>query len=569
MIQKSGASRTSRRHARPLNAKLCRPSGGWVLWVAAALLWPAGQLRAQEPDYSHLLSVPPWAMSRLDMQIDLRGDLIRATGVIRLHPGVGTQEGVIAIQKPAQFESLSIRGARSGATIQRLDGAIVADAAKDYELGLVRIADGDSRPLDVSFAVRHPGGRFLALMESGIALAQSTSAWHPSPGGGGRVAPGTTTFLLPADWHALSGGERVSSRVENGYRTEVFEASEPIGRSFVAGPFEVHRQQRNDRSFAVYQLAGSEVSAPTVAAAADAILSATEPRFGRYPYSTISVAEVPSRLRGWLAASAEGFIMVQQDLLAGPTGANIPMIAHELGHGWWRSDKWRSRSGVMIAEGLSQYVAVTAIEQLEGVGASTVFLESSRENFATNQCAKGYFDLWREGHDRPLAALAGARRANDLADSKGMWVYHMLRRQLGDDPFYSTLRRLFEQGAFRRGEVGLEDLLGHFSSAMADPTLLESFLAQWFDRAGAPIIEVELGPGQASGTRVCLRQRTTPFQLDNFSLAVSGRQYQLDVRGELSCLDVEGRIGVDEIELDPDREFLIWRPEYGPAPGTP
>jgi len=159
-----------------------------------------------------------------------------------------------------------------------------------------------------------------------------------------------------------------------------------------------------------------------------------EQRFGR---------AAPSR--SFAAASEQGFIMVRSSVLDNESGS-LPLFAHEAAHGWWgnlvRSD---DPGGKMASEALAQYGAVVSIESIEGRDAMVEFLRFSRHGYNPLQCALGYFFMWSDGGDKPRMELARGKWDHNLADSKGMWFYHMrasvLRsRTQGHFPFYCKLR---------------------------------------------------------------------------------------------------------------------------------
>ena len=68
---------------------------------------------------------------------------------------------------------------------------------------------------------------------------------------------------------------------------------------------------------------------------------------------------------------------------------------------------------------------------IEGEAAGTDCLRFSRPGYVTEQCARAYFQMWRDGHDQPLATLNG-QFSHQLADCKGHWMYRMLRDRIGD-----------------------------------------------------------------------------------------------------------------------------------------
>jgi hypothetical protein len=201
-------------------------------------------------------------------------------------------------------------------------------------------------------------------------------------------------------------------------------------------------------------------------------------------------------------------------------------------------------------------------------------LEFGRSCFGDDKFARGYFRLVDKGQDHPLATLgdsdlAGGTQQN-LADSKGIWVYHMLRRRVGDEMFFATLRGLIAEYAGRA--MSLDDLRVAFIRAAGPAAKLEEFFEQWFDRPGVPELELEWAySNTAHGGLVegSIRQVQPgePYHLFvNLSLARTGspkaeeRVVELRSRVTEFSLNVEGRI--DEVALDPNRDILIWRPEY-------
>ena len=99
-----------------------------------------------------------------------------------------------------------------------------------------------------------------------------------------------------------------------------------------------------------------------------------------------------------------------------------------------------------------------------------------------------------------------------LADSKGMWVYHMLRQRIGDELFFGTLRELIAEYAGR--EMSLDDLRRTFVAAAPDHDL-ERFFAQWLDRTGGVDFDATFTAGHDS-TELLLTQSkdNKPFDFD-------------------------------------------------------
>lgn len=409
------------------------------------------------------------------------------------------------------------------------------------------------------------------LVGDSVALASWVENWYPTPVTGdgytqvAASAPGVTRFHLPPGWRAVSNGTSTA----DGWRV-----TQPVARSFTAGPFTVARERAAGRDVSMYLLGATPASARAQARTLSRAITAMEARFGPYPYAGYAVAELPESSVTWAASSEQGFIMARTSMFDAP-GGNLPLFAHEAAHAWWgnliNTDGPGSRMG---SEALAQYGAVLAIEALEGRAAMLDFLDFSRPGYNPLQCALGYFHIWRQGEDVPLARLADGPSDHNLSDSKGMWFYHMVRGRIGDAAFFGALRGLIRDFASRPMRVG--DIRAAFLAAAPADTGLEAFLDQWLDRTGAPVLEVEWwslrreAPAGAAELRVRQLQPGEPYALDlEVLMTLRDSSKVLDtvrVRGREETIQLELPARVVGLEVDPHQRLLIWRPKYGPRP---
>jgi hypothetical protein len=178
-----------------------------------------------------------------------------------------------------------------------------------------------------------------------------------------------------------------------------------------------------------------------------------------------------------------------------------------------------------------------------------------------------------QGIDHPLATLGESElsggQTHNLADSKGMWVYHMLRREVGDEIFFATLRGLIRTYSGR--QMSLDDIRNAFIAA-APEAGLEKFFAMWLDRKGAPRIEVAHAELDGGRQEVALRQtqQSAPFDLDIEAELVfadgSTRRERISLTGRDTNAIVETAQSISGITLDPDHNLLLWRPGYEAGP---
>ncbi len=428
--------------------------------------------------------------------------------------------------------------------------------------------------IEVDFVVEARGEAKQLQIDPDIVFASWVEAWYPFlPPLGRSLAstmgvPGSTRFHLPPDWDAVSNGMLILNERTEDERTVVYRTSEPHARSFAAGPYRAARHAVGQREIGVYLLPGTETDARKQAELLAAALAAQEERFGPYPYASYAIAELPEESGDFYASSEQGFLMAKSSAF-GYAHGNLPLWGHEMAHGWWGNRVGtRGPGGILCSESLAQYGAVVAIETIEGSAAATEFLEFSREGYSPQQCARGYFELVRGGRDVPLSRLGSGGDHHTLSDAKGHWVFHMLRRRVGDERFFGGLRELIEAWSGR--DLALSDVRAHFV-ALAPDAGLPAFFRQWLDREGAPILDVTWEALDAETVRVEIVQTQAggPFDLWLDVDVVSGSRttrHVVPLTDERLEIELSSPGSVTEVLLDPDHELLLWRPEYGERP---
>jgi len=369
--------------------------------------------------------------------------------------------------------------------------------------------------VDIAFEFRSGGASCPVVVTHACAYARCHGHWYPEPLGGSAAAPGTTRLNVPEGWRTVANGKLTESRVEDGRRVDTWKTDVPAARSFAAGPYTVQEFSADGRTVATYLLHDDSAKAGTYGEGLLRVLAALESRFDAYPYESCTLVEIPDDVAAWNGASENGLILAASKAIR-PDDFNLALIAHELAHQWWGNyvDS-RNPAALMVDEALAQYGIVLAIEALEGEQAATDFLRFSREGYLPCECARAYFNRIRgQDHDKPLMRLSGEKYDYWLANAKGHWVYHMLRQRVGDELFFETLRSLITRHG--GGAMSLADLRAAFVAAAPPEAELESFLRQWLDRPGAPVLgmtwKAEEG-ADGPAARVTIRQKGEPYAL--------------------------------------------------------
>ena len=538
-----------------------------ITWVAAVLT----SILASHAATQTIDDGAGWEMTQLDLTVHIEPEDSR----LRL-------EGTASLRLEKVDESL---GPLIWVNGRNANMEFVAATANGVEAKLGRVPDRHSirtakieldgpvprgSTLQVAFECVSNGASAQFLVESDHALASWVEAWHPlprssNPSDAKRTGvPGTTTFRMPPDWTAVTNGTRISRDVSPDEAIEVWKLDRPVARSFALGPYELTRAKRGDREIVVARLDDTGAEPAVQADALAQAIRAVEERLGPYPYAQYWIAEIPDHSgAGFLASSEQGFIMGKSDVFQ--HGTNLPLFAHESSHGWWGNLVGATGPGaIMCDEALAQYSMVYALEKVEGIEASRQFLEFSREGYPQLQCAKGYFQIARDGNDEPLGAMTGGRWPHQLSDSKGMWFYHMLRMRVGDEVFWNVLAEFVRSRA--GSEISLADVREAYLAASPDAGL-ERFFEDWLEREGAPILEATWNE---DGLQIEQKQDgdlyalTLDVDIHRSDRPVERIVFELTERSQVRALADAGSI--ERIELDPDRKVLIWRPEYGDMP---
>ena len=152
-----------------------------------------------------------------------------------------------------------------------------------------------------------------------------------------------------------------------------------------------------------------------------------------------------------------------------------------------------------------------------------------------------------------------------------MWVYHMLRRKIGDERFFATLKGLIQDYTGR--DMALDDIRRAFIEAAPEEGL-EQFFSQWLDRVGAPRIEAKWSMVADDQVQVVLDQKNEgePFMLDiELELLFDDGTTRREIA---SLSDRQTKMvhkvptGVIDVLIDPDRDLLLWRPTYTEVPSV-
>ena len=226
----------------------------------------------------------------------------------------------------------------------------------------------------------------------------------------------------------------------------------------------------------------------TVAQQTEEILRFYSSIIGDIPYKSATVALIESDLPG--GHSPGYFALIKNPLSMGNAAwrndpasfENFPefFLAHELAHQWWgQAVGWKNYHEQWLSEGFAQYFAALYAQKTRGDRAFVDMLRQFRR-WSLSDSDQGPVHLgYRLG-----VVKGNVRVFRALVYNKGAAVLHMLRRLLGDDVFFTGLRRFYADRRYQK--AGTEDLERALEAESG--RVLDRFFERWIYGTDIPRI---------------------------------------------------------------------------------
>jgi len=304
--------------------------------------------------------------------------------------------------------------------------------------------------------------------EEGVFLSGS-SAWYPDIPG--EMVAFELEVELPPGWDAMSQGTRPQEANESS--TGQWLIAQPQEEIYlVASPFREYSRRQDDFTAMVWLRTPDDALAEQYLAATFAYVAMYSELIGPYPYSKFALVE-----NFW----ETGYGMPSFTLL-GPRVVRLPFILHtsyphEILHNWWGNSVYPDYRLGNWAEGLTAYLSDHLLGAQEGKDAD--YRQTTLQK---------YTDYVSAQKDFPLTDFQARHSSSSeaIGYGKSLMLFHMLRRQLGDDRFVAGLREFYQQYRFKT--ASFDDLRRSFEKVSGAD--LEPFFKQWITRPGAPELTI-------------------------------------------------------------------------------
>lgn len=278
------------------------------------------------------------------------------------------------------------------------------------------------------------------------------------------------------------------------------------------------------------------------------ILRFFEETFGPYPYEKLANVQSTTRYGGMENAAA---IFYSEEAVADGEDDEA-LIAHEIAHQWFGNTVTEADwPHLWLSEGFATYLTGLYLEHAYGPERLQAYMRDARRQIV-------------QFHNRnPKAPVVDTTYAdptellNANSYQKGAWILHMLRREVGTDPFLQGLEAYYDR--YRHQNASTRD----FRTVMEDVTGrdLGWFFEQWTHRSGHPVIEGQWRyDPQSEECVVSLRQtqEADPFRVPVEVSVDTGREQTATVtmrtREENVRLDCSQE--PSSVSLDPGTNLL-------------
>ncbi|MBW2429532.1 MAG: M1 family peptidase [Deltaproteobacteria bacterium] len=358
------------------------------------------------------------------------------------------------------------------------------------------------------------------------------AGWYPELVG--SQATYRVTVRAPAGFIAVTAGRSRGHITQNDQTVSTWEVNYPVrGLALSAARYVVEEKSVGKVKAATYLLPQNKHLAASYLEATAGYIALYSDLFGSYPFQKFAVVEnfFPT-----------GFGFPSYTLIGG-TVLRLPFIVHtslghEIAHCWWGNGVYVDYAEGNWSEGLTSYVADYLFKEMKSEKAA---LDARR------QWLKDFSTLVRPDNDLALNQFQSRYNpaTKTIGYDKGAMIFHMIRRLVGEEAFWGSLRDLFRDRLFQR--TSWSDLQRAFE--IRGKQSLQYFFDQWIYRTGAPRFSVDVVSTERSGNSWQITGKITqdrPFY--NFSLTLAletGQQTiteKINVTGqmtifELNCAD--------------------------------
>jgi uncharacterized iron-regulated protein len=333
------------------------------------------------------------------------------------------------------------------------------------------------------------------ISPEGIGLVEN---WHPAVEG---LSFYRLAAVLPNGLEGISEADEIHITEHNADSREfVFDFHHPLRNiTLVAGKYQVEKEIHRGVEIYTYFFPQDSGLSKTYIEYTKKHLDIYEKYAGKYPFRRFSVVE------NFLPAgySFPTFTLLGKDIAKMPFIVDTS-LGHEVLHQWFGSLVYNADKSGDWAEGLTTYLADHMYEEMKGSGWDY-----------RKQILISFQSYVKDEKDFPLQSFRGSegRVSASVGYGKSAMVFHMLRKMVGDEIFFSSIRRFVEKNSFKA--ASWNELREAFETGYGQK--LEWFFKQWIDESGVPDLQISNSELKYRGAKVIIsftvEQKTKKYKL--------------------------------------------------------
>ncbi|HJV35764.1 M1 family metallopeptidase, partial [Geomonas sp.] len=398
---------------------------------------------------------------------------------------------------------------------------------------------------------QHPAGEDPSYGVSGAITREGTflgdgAYWYPVPSSVPHRR--SLSVTAPLGTESISYGRRVSRETVGARTSSVWEEARPVGAlSLCAGPYQIQERRVNGIDIYSYLYPDNAALAPRYLDAAAKYIAFYSKLFGPFPFEKFAVVEN-------FFPTGYGF---PSFTLLGGSVIRLPFIVdtsfpHEIAHSWWGNGiEADSREGNW-SEGLVTYLADYLLKERRSPAEGRDY---------RRQLLIDYSTLVTPANDFPLTSFQSRSDPSSRAIGygKGAMLFHMVRKKIGDGPFFDALRQVCREHMY--GTASWTDFIRAFSRSGRQD--IEPFMRQFLSRTGGPRLSLGEAASEPSdkGWKVTgsIHQQAPPYSITvpvRLKGAGSPRNDAVAVMGERTPFSVVDATRPDWLLLDPDADVF-------------
>ncbi|MBI5643534.1 MAG: hypothetical protein HY954_08685 [Deltaproteobacteria bacterium] len=482
----------------------------------------------------------------LNIELDIEGRKVSGTDTIAIKDGI--KEVRLLIRRDSIIEKVELDAKPLDFKAEGLSNG------KANEI-IVRVPESRESPraIKVSFSGVFPDAgsarenikRGVAYVDDGVvgpegAFLPSSAYWYPQEDNGLPVFEAVVS--LPLDYSSVMEGDLAESKIFKDRRIETWKSSRPIdGLDLIAGKYIITKANHKGVDIYTFFFSKDDGLSDIYTTKTKEYLDLYQGLIGPYPFKKFAVVEnfLPT-----------GYGMPSFTLL-GSSVIRLPFIpdtslGHEIAHNWWGNSVFMDNSLGNWVEALTTYTADYLYAKRKSPHEALDFRVKKLRGYKNFAGDSGI--ALKDFNDSTSPA------SRSVGYNKGMMVFNMLERAIGEEKFKKGLKEFYSDFAFKRASWA--DIEASFEKASGKD--LGWFFGQWVKRGGGPVLALTDVSSQntENGFEVSfkIRQKSPSYIMDIpvlFKTTGGDVWYEIRIQDEVTDAKFSLPSKPLSVELDP------------------